>query len=74
MNEEIKKIIKQLLINSNNDVLLANYIMSFIDKKCKICLKFYILSSQYIFAQKLNICTTCYKFSQRYYHVLYSYR
>ena len=32
---QIKKIIRQLLINSNNDVLLADYIMSYVgEKKC----------------------------------------
>jgi len=34
---QIKKIIRQLLINSNNDVLLADYIMSYVGEKIYCC-------------------------------------
>ena len=46
---QIKKIIRRLLINSNNDVLLADYIMSYMSGKCQVCFQFHtILKSKYI--------------------------
>ena len=59
---QIKKIIRRLLINSNNDVLLDDYIMSYMSGKCQVCFQFHtILKSKYIFRQKKNVCMTCYK-------------
>ena len=62
---QIKRIIRRMLINSNNDVLIADDIISYMGGKCQICYKFrIILKTKHIFKEKQNICTSCYTSKQ----------
>jgi len=78
---QIKKIIKNLLIHSNNDILLADNIMSYIKNTCKICFKLNIVlqtkyvsvaQSGYIYKQKQDICKTCYKSNKNHFITWYN--
>jgi len=65
---QFKKIIKKLLIDSQNDILLTNEILSYVFGKCQLCQKFVaILKCRIIFLKNKNVCTACYDRNFRYY-------